>query len=79
MGGGVHELHIPVRTGGIFYFLWHRHQYYSRRDRRILVSPPKDTGKAGLTELQSSEAKFPQWDSNPAGGQSGRQSKPTKT
>ena len=34
------QLHIPVRNGGIFYFPWHRH-------RRILVSPPKDTGKAG--------------------------------
>ena len=32
-------------TGGIFYFPWHRHLY--RRDRRLLVSPPKDTGKAG--------------------------------
>ena len=26
VGRGVHELHIPVRTGGIFYFPWHRHQ-----------------------------------------------------
>ena len=29
VGGGVHDkLHIPVRTGGIFYFpwQWHRHQ-----------------------------------------------------
>ena len=25
--GGVHDkLHIPVQTGGIFYFPWHRHQ-----------------------------------------------------
>ena len=27
MGGGVHDSYIfPVRTGGIFYFPWHRHQ-----------------------------------------------------
>ena len=28
VGGGVHDrqLHIPVRTGGVFYFPWHRHQ-----------------------------------------------------
>ena len=34
---------FPVQTGGIFYFPWHRH----RRERRLLVSPPKDTGKVG--------------------------------
>ena len=27
VGGGVHDkLHIPVRTGGVFYLSWHRHQ-----------------------------------------------------
>ena len=38
-----------------------------RRDRRLLVYPPKDTGKAGRRNCQNSEAKLPQRDSNPAG------------
>ena len=40
-----------------------------RRDRRLLVSPPKDTDKAGKRNCQSSEAKsFPQ----PVGFEPGR-------
>ena len=61
-------MHIPVRTGGIFYFPWHRHQSPDRRDQRLLVSHPKDTGKEGLTELPKFRTQSrPQWESNPAG------------
>ena len=31
-----HLLHIPVRTGGIFYFPWHRHQGpYARKQTKL--------------------------------------------
>ena len=36
---------FQVQTGGIFLFPWHRNQI--DRDRRVLVSVQKDTGKAG--------------------------------
>ena len=39
------QLHIPVRTGGVF--LLPLAQTPDGRDRLLLVSPPKDTGKAG--------------------------------
>ena len=45
------DIHIPVRTGGIFYFPWHR------RDQRFLLSHPKDTGKRGKRNCQSPEEK----------------------
>ena len=38
------QLHIPVRTGGVFYFPWHGHQIELRREGPtafiVLVSPP---------------------------------------
>ena len=45
VGGGVHDSYTLVRTGGIFYFPWHRHQIEGTDG--FLVSPPKDTGRAG--------------------------------
>ena len=71
MGGGVHQLHIPVRTGGVFYFPWHRHQIEGTDGFECLLR--KTLAKRGKRNCQSSEAKrFPQWDSNT--GPSGRQS-----
>ena len=70
-GGGVHDkLHIS--SAEWWDLLLILAQKPDRRERRIVVSPPKDTGKVGQTELQSSEAKLPQRDSNP--GPPGRQS-----
>ena len=40
---------FPVQTGGVFYFPWHRH--HIEGTDWFYVSPPKDTGKAGKTEL----------------------------
>ena len=42
IGGVYHRLHIYPLCG-IFYFSRHRH-WSDRRGRRLLVSPPKDTG-----------------------------------
>ena len=51
VGGGVHGSYtFPVQTGGIFYSPCHRHQTLESRqieETNGLVSPPKDTGKAG--------------------------------
>ena len=55
--GGVHnsQLHIPVRTGGIFYFPWPGHSPPDRRDRRH-----------GIAKVPKRKV-CPKWDSNPAG------------
>ena len=42
VGGGLNDSYtVPVCTDGMFYFPW------QTPDRRLLVSPLKDTGKAG--------------------------------
>ena len=43
------QLHIPVRTGGIFYLPWHRHQIEGTDG--VIVSSEIQVGKAGQTEL----------------------------
>ena len=58
------ELHIPVRTGGSFYFPWRRHQI-EWTDGFCLLR--KTLAKRSKRNCQSSEAKLPQRDSNPAG------------
>ena len=39
-----------MRTGGIVYFPWHRHQIV-RRDQRLLLSHPKDTLASGVNGI----------------------------
>ena len=61
VGGGVHcprqcgQLHIPVRTGGIFYFPWHRHQIEGTNGFYCLIR--KTLAKQGKRNCQSSEEK----------------------
>ena len=70
-GGGLEwvveftTVYIPVRTGGIFYFPWHRHQVegtdgYSVSSERHCQSRVNAIAKVP-------ERSFPQWDSNSAG------------
>ena len=68
VSGGVHDrtLHIPVRTGGIFYFPWHRH-HMDRRNRRLnSVSSERhwQSGVNGIAKVQKRSC--PQWNSNPS-------------
>ena len=54
---------FPVQTGGILYFPWHRHQIEGTDNFYCLLR--KTLAKWGKRNLQSSEAKFSQWYSNP--------------
>ena len=60
-GGGLsgiwspRQLHIAVRTGGIFYFPWHRHQIEGTNVFYCLIR--KTLAKRGKRNCQSSEEK----------------------
>ena len=49
------QLHIPVRTGGMFYFPWHRHQIEGTNGLYCLIR--KTLAKRGKRNCQSSEEK----------------------
>ena len=49
------QLHIPVQTGGVFYFPWHRHQIEGTDGFYCLLR--KTLAKRGKRNCQSSEAK----------------------
>ena len=49
------QLHIPMQTGGVFYFPWHRHQIEGTDGFYCLLR--KTLAKRGKRNCQSSEAK----------------------
>ena len=66
MGGGVHD-NYTFQCGLVGSFT-SPGIAPDRRDQRLVLSHPKDTGKEGLTELPKFRTQSrPQWESNPAG------------
>ena len=67
VGGGVHDSYM-YSSADWWGLLLPLALTPDRRDQRLLVSHPKDTGKEGLTELPKFRTQSrPQWESNPAG------------
>ena len=69
------QLHIPVRTGGIFYFPWHRHQIEGTDGFERLLR--KTLAKGGKRNCQKFRSEFFRCGIRTRPAPSGRQRKPT--
>ena len=50
-GWSPRQLHIPVRTGGIFYFPWHRHRIEGTNGFYCLIRKRLASGVNGIAKV----------------------------